>query len=164
MITTGVARRSDPTDFIDKFGAVRKCVTALGAQAYGTIDIGSMQAKLLRHIGKQSPISQAELARATASDPTLTGRVLANLIERGWALRARIQEMSGGEADSGFVGASGQMPASFSWSACRSSGCIRARWRFLCCSEQPSAVPDQAGASGRSAWKIRLVEGSFCRS
>ncbi len=87
-----MARRSDPTDFIDKFGAVRKCVTALGAQAYGTIDIGSMQAKLLRQIGKRSPISQAELARATASDPTLTGRVLATLIERGWVRRERSDE------------------------------------------------------------------------
>ena len=48
-----------------------------------------MQAKLLRHLGKHAPISQAELARITDSDPALAGRVLAALVERGLIVRER---------------------------------------------------------------------------
>jgi DNA-binding MarR family transcriptional regulator len=81
-----------PTDFIERFGAVKKRISALAAAAYAKADLGSMQAKLLRHIGRNSSISQAELARATDSDPTLTSRTLATLIERGLVRRERIAE------------------------------------------------------------------------
>jgi DNA-binding MarR family transcriptional regulator len=74
------------------FGAVRKRITALAADAYAVVDLGSMQAKLIRQIGKHERMSQAELARATASDPTLTGRALATLIERGLVRRKRSDE------------------------------------------------------------------------
>ena len=85
-------KRRDPTEFIDTFGAVKRRITALAAQAYATVELGSMQAKLLRHIGRTSPISQAELARATESDPSLTGRALQTLIERGLVSRERSEE------------------------------------------------------------------------
>lgn len=78
-----------PTDFIERFGLVRRRISALGAQVYATVDLGTMQAKLLRHIGKRSQISQAELARATDSDPTLTSRTLTTLIERGLVKKER---------------------------------------------------------------------------
>jgi len=81
--------RRDPTEFIDTFGAVRRRITALAAQAYAVADVGPMQAKLLRHLGKHAPISQAELARVTESDPALAGRVLGALIERGLIRRER---------------------------------------------------------------------------
>jgi DNA-binding MarR family transcriptional regulator len=81
--------RRDPTAFIDTFGAVRRRISALAAQAYAGADLGPMQAKLLRHLGKHAPISQAELARITDSDPALAGRVLAALIERGLIVRER---------------------------------------------------------------------------
>ena len=54
--------------------------------------MGSTQARFLRHIGDHSRSSQADLARATASDPTLTGRVLQSLIARGWVVRRRSDE------------------------------------------------------------------------
>ncbi len=79
----------DPTEFIDTFGTVRRRISALAAQAYAAADLGPMQAKLLRHLGKHAPISQAELARITDSDPALAGRVLATLIERGLIARER---------------------------------------------------------------------------
>jgi hypothetical protein len=44
------------------------------AQAYATLELGSTQARFLKHIGQHSRISQAELARLTETDPTLTGR------------------------------------------------------------------------------------------
>ena len=81
--------RRDPTEFIDRFGTVRRRISALAAQAYATADLGPMQAKLIRHLGKHAPISQAELARITESDPALAGRVLAALIERGLIRRER---------------------------------------------------------------------------
>jgi DNA-binding MarR family transcriptional regulator len=81
--------RRDPTEFIDTFGTVRRRISALAAQAYAAIDLGPMQAKLLRHLGKHAPISQAELARITDSDPALAGRVLTTLIERGLIARER---------------------------------------------------------------------------
>jgi DNA-binding MarR family transcriptional regulator len=87
-----MARRREATEFIEQFVAVRRCITAVATQAYATVDLGGTQAKFLRHIGKHSRISQAELARATATDPTLTGRVLQTLIERGLVRRQRSDE------------------------------------------------------------------------
>ena len=81
--------RRDPTDFIDTFGTVRRRISALAAETYATAELGTMQAKLVRHLGKHAPISQAELARITLSDPTLTSRTLATLIERGLIRRER---------------------------------------------------------------------------
>jgi len=88
----GLARRRDPTEFIELFGAVKKRITALAAQAYAEAELGTMQAKLLRRIGRHGRTSQAELARATESDPTLTGRVLQTLIERGLVRREHSDE------------------------------------------------------------------------
>ena len=62
---------------------------SVAAQAYADFEVGSTQAKFLRHIGRNSRISQAELARATVTDPTLTGRILDTLVERGWVERTR---------------------------------------------------------------------------
>jgi DNA-binding MarR family transcriptional regulator len=71
---------------------VMKCIRAVAHDAYAEIDVGSAQAKLLRHIGKNSKISQADLARATDTAPTLTGRGLEPLIERGWVRRKRSEQ------------------------------------------------------------------------
>lgn len=71
---------------------MKKRVTTLAGQVYATIELGTMQAKLLRHIGRHSRISQAELARATESDPTATSRTLQTLLERGLVRRERSDE------------------------------------------------------------------------
>jgi DNA-binding MarR family transcriptional regulator len=65
---------------------------SVAAEAYGAIGIGSVQAKFLRHIGRNSRISQADLARATDTAPTLTGRAIEPLVERGWVRRRRSEE------------------------------------------------------------------------
>jgi len=87
-----VAQRRDPTSFLETFGAVRRCLSALAQQAYAELEIGATQAKFLRVVGDRPQISQAQLARATSTDPTLTGRGLATLIERGWVKRERSAE------------------------------------------------------------------------
>ena len=64
----------------------------MSALPYGNVEIGSTQAKFLRHIGQHAPISQTGLARATGTDPTLTGRALQSLVERGLMRRERSNE------------------------------------------------------------------------
>ena len=83
-----VAER-DAHAFFDRFGLVTRAVRAAAEEAYAALEIGSAQAKCLRHIGKNARISQADLARATRTAPTLIGRALEPLIERGWVRRKR---------------------------------------------------------------------------
>ncbi|HTQ04374.1 MAG TPA: MarR family transcriptional regulator [Polyangiaceae bacterium] len=83
--------RRDPSEFIDAFSALSRCLRSVAAEAYASFEVGSTQAKFLRHLGRSGPLSQAELARATVTDPTLTGRVLDTLVARGWVERSRSQ-------------------------------------------------------------------------
>jgi len=83
-----VAKR-EAEQFLERFSSLARAVRLAGAQAYASFDVGSAQARFLRHLQSQPGSSQAELARATATDPTLTGRVLESLIERGWVRRER---------------------------------------------------------------------------
>jgi DNA-binding MarR family transcriptional regulator len=87
-----VARRRDPHELYDRLTEVIRRVRAVAAESYAALDLGSAQAKFLRHIGSDSRISQADLARATDTAPALTGRALETLIERGWVRRKRSQE------------------------------------------------------------------------
>ena len=75
--------------FIERFTAVKKRISTLAAQAYAEAGVGSLQAKLVQHLGLRSPISQAELARATDSDAPLTGRAIHTLLARKVVRRAR---------------------------------------------------------------------------
>ena len=79
-------------EFIDRFGAVTRCLRALAGEAYAEFEVGTAQARLLRHIGSAGRISQADLARATQTAPTLTGRALTTLVKRGWVRRRRSEE------------------------------------------------------------------------
>ena len=82
----------DPVEFIETFGALSRSLWSLVAQEYAALDLGATQAKFLRHIGRHSAISQADLARATQTDPALTGRALETLVERGWVRKTRSAE------------------------------------------------------------------------
>ena len=74
---------------LEVFSGLARDLRTAAAQQYAPYGVGPAQAKLLRQIRKQSRVSQAELARATASDPTLTSRVLATLVSKGWVRRER---------------------------------------------------------------------------
>jgi DNA-binding MarR family transcriptional regulator len=80
------------TAFLDDLGTLSRCLRSLAAEAYAEHGIGSTQAKFLRHIGAHPRLSQADLARATQTDPGLTGRALETLVERGWVRRTRSTE------------------------------------------------------------------------
>ena len=84
--------KRDAHEFFEQLGEVTRCLRSVAAQAYAEFEVGSAQAKFLRHIGKNSRISQADLARGTATAPTLTGRALETLVERGWVRRKRSAE------------------------------------------------------------------------
>ena len=61
-------------------------------EAYATERLWSTQARILRYIGQHGGISQVELARATDTAPTLTGRLLQTLLQRGLVRRTRSDE------------------------------------------------------------------------
>jgi DNA-binding MarR family transcriptional regulator len=77
---------------MEQFGTVKKRISALAAQAYARAELGTLQAKLVRQIGRAGPLSQAELARATDTDVPLTGRALQALIERDLVQRERSEQ------------------------------------------------------------------------
>lgn len=83
---------SDPHAFFERFTGMWRVLRGVVEAAYAELGVGTTQAKFLRHIGKNSRISQADLARATDTAPTLTGRALETLIERGWVRRKRSEE------------------------------------------------------------------------
>jgi DNA-binding MarR family transcriptional regulator len=85
-------RKRGSREFIDSFGAVTRSLRALAEEAYAAFEVGTAQAKLLRHIGSAGRISQADLARATQTAPTLTGRALETLVKRAWVRRKRSEE------------------------------------------------------------------------
>jgi DNA-binding MarR family transcriptional regulator len=87
-----VVPRRDTREFFERFTGVSRLLRSIAEQAYATFEVGSTQAKFLRHIGRNSRISQADLARATLTAPSLTGRALETLIERGWVRRRRSEE------------------------------------------------------------------------
>jgi DNA-binding MarR family transcriptional regulator len=77
---------------MDNLGALSRSVRSRAAEAYAGFEVGPTQARFLRHIGSHSGISQADLARATLTDPALTGRTLEALIARGWVRRFRSEQ------------------------------------------------------------------------
>jgi DNA-binding MarR family transcriptional regulator len=77
---------------LERWGELSRALRAFAAESYAELGLGSTQAKFLREIGKAGRTSQAALARATATDPTLTGRALQTLLEKGWVRRTRSEE------------------------------------------------------------------------
>jgi DNA-binding MarR family transcriptional regulator len=84
--------RRPATPFIETFSRLKRRLSAVVEAAYEPLGISAAQAKLLRAVGEQQPMSQADLARATGTDPALTGRLLLTLLDRGWVRRRRSRE------------------------------------------------------------------------
>jgi DNA-binding MarR family transcriptional regulator len=82
-------KRREAREFFEQMSAIVRRVRTAAAQTYGRLEIGSAQARFLRHIDEERGISQAELARATDSAPTVAGRALEPLVNRGWVKRTR---------------------------------------------------------------------------
>ncbi len=84
--------RRAPPPFLDTLSELRRRLAGVAGEVYGSLGIGATQAKLLRAVGEHQPMSQADLARATATDPALTGRALRTLLDGGWVRRRRSRE------------------------------------------------------------------------
>jgi DNA-binding MarR family transcriptional regulator len=91
-VSSARTRDRDPIAFIDTFGALWRCLMAVSDETYVGEKLWSTQVRFLRYIGEHRGISQAELARATDTAPTLTGRLLQTLLERGLVRRRRSEE------------------------------------------------------------------------
>ena len=74
---------------METFSAFKRCVMAVVVEMYAGLGMGGTQVRFLKHIARHGRISQAELARATGTDPALTGRALQSLMERGAIRRER---------------------------------------------------------------------------
>ena len=99
-------RERDPIEFIEKFAALWTCLMAVSDETYAGEKLWSKQAWFLRYVGQHRGICQAELARATDTAPTLTGRLLQTLLERGLVRRTRSKKDRRGYVLE--LGASGQ--------------------------------------------------------
>jgi DNA-binding MarR family transcriptional regulator len=86
------SRGRDPIEFIETFAALWRCLMAVSDETYVAEKLWSTQVRFLRYIGQHRGISQAELARATDTAPTLTGRLLQTLLQRGLVQRARSEK------------------------------------------------------------------------
>jgi DNA-binding MarR family transcriptional regulator len=86
------ARARNPLEFIEKFGGLWRCLMSLSDEAYAPEKLWSTQARFIRYVGEHRGLSQVELARATDTAPTLTGRLLQTLLERGLVRRTRSGE------------------------------------------------------------------------
>jgi DNA-binding MarR family transcriptional regulator len=87
-----MAGRPTANDFVDLFGLLKRRLRALSARGYALAGMARAQGRFVWHIGHQAHVSQAELARATDTDPALTGRTVQSLIEEGLVRRRRSEE------------------------------------------------------------------------
>jgi len=91
-MATARGQGHDPVGFIETFGALWRCLMLVSDESYAAERLWSVQARFLRHIGQHRGISQAELGRATDTAPTLTGRLLQTLLQRGLVRRTRSKQ------------------------------------------------------------------------
>ncbi len=91
-MTTARGKGRDPIEFIETFADLWRSLMAVSDETYAAEKLFSTQARFLRYIGEHRGISQAELARATDTAPTLTGRLLHTLLERRLVRRKRSAE------------------------------------------------------------------------
>jgi DNA-binding MarR family transcriptional regulator len=85
-------KRRAPSHFLDALSGLRSRLSGVAVEVYADLGLGPTQAKLLRTVGEGQPMSHADLARATGTDPALTGRALRTLLDRGWVRRRRSRE------------------------------------------------------------------------
>lgn len=83
---------SGAVDFMDLFGLLKRRLMALAAEVYATAGMSPTAGRFVRHIGRHARLSQAELARATDTDPALAGRTVQMLIDAGLVRRERSEE------------------------------------------------------------------------
>jgi DNA-binding MarR family transcriptional regulator len=84
-----VKKALGPKAFLDTLSTLTRQLRGVLIEMYADSGVGSAQARFVRHVSRSGRISQAELARATDTDPALTGRALQALLDRGVLKRER---------------------------------------------------------------------------
>ena len=80
---------SKPGDFIETMTQIVRRMRQVKGQAYAALGASVVQAKFLQHLSGNPTASQADVARATGTDPALTGRAVESMLEAGWVTRIR---------------------------------------------------------------------------
>jgi DNA-binding MarR family transcriptional regulator len=76
-------------EFLETFARAKRSLGLVVWQAFAPLDVGPKQVNLMRELAKVDSISQANLARATMTDPAATSRAVQTLITMGWVRRTR---------------------------------------------------------------------------
>jgi len=79
----------EATEFLEIFARTKRSIGLVVWKAFAPLEIGPKQVVLMREIAKTTAISQAQLARASMSDPAATSRAVQTLIAMGWIRRTR---------------------------------------------------------------------------
>jgi DNA-binding MarR family transcriptional regulator len=82
-----VSTIDDAEGFLEAFLDMKRAVVRSAWRIFSPLELGPMQASLMRELARNGPAAQADLARATASDPAATSRAVQSLVELGWVRR-----------------------------------------------------------------------------
>lgn len=78
--------------FAENLAALKRASRQAAAVAFDELGLSDMQLKMLRHIAANPTVTQADLARATETDPALLGRSLRVMLGHGMVKRAQSRE------------------------------------------------------------------------
>jgi DNA-binding MarR family transcriptional regulator len=87
MKIVDVSTIEDAEQFFEAFSAMKRAIVRTAWRIFSPLEVGAMQASLMRELSRGGPAGQAELARATANDPAATSRAVASLVDVGWVRR-----------------------------------------------------------------------------
>jgi DNA-binding MarR family transcriptional regulator len=87
-----VSKSPELRAFAENMSTVKRVLRQASAEAYGDFALGDTQMKILRYVAANPRASQADLARATETDPALLGRALKGMLDRGVLKRSRSKE------------------------------------------------------------------------
>lgn len=80
------------TDVLDALRELRRALSHAAAGAFAGTGVGPRQAVVMRELRHAGSASQADLARATATDPAAMMRAIDVLERRGWVLRSSCED------------------------------------------------------------------------
>ena len=74
---------------LEQFGQIRRLLNQLATQAFREVDLGPLQATILRAIWKSETPSMTSLVKSLGGDPAAIGRTVDLLMKRGYVLKQR---------------------------------------------------------------------------
>jgi DNA-binding MarR family transcriptional regulator len=87
-----VSTIEDAADFLEAFSAMKRAIVRSAWRIFSPLELGPMQATLMRELSRGGAVAQADLARATANDPAATSRAVQSLVDLGWVRRTPSEE------------------------------------------------------------------------